>query len=109
MVSYLYLKRVLQKHDIKFLHAEDGDQAIKLVKSNPEIDLVLMDIRMPLIDGLEATKIIKKLRPELPIIAQTAYAFKEERTHILSIGCDEYLVKPIEESKLLVLLNKFLN
>jgi len=79
-----------------------------LVRSSPNIDLVLMDIRMPVMDGIEATKLIKQIRPDLPIIAQTAYAFSEEKNKILSIGCDEYLSKPLENNKLNALINKYL-
>lgn len=74
----------------------------------PDIDLILMDIRMPVMDGLEATKQIKSIRPELPVIAQTAYAFSEEKMQILSFGCDDYISKPIERKKLIELIDKYL-
>jgi CheY-like chemotaxis protein len=60
-------------------------------------------------DGIEATKQIKNLRPDLPIIAQTAYAFEDEKSKIMAIGCDEYLAKPLEIAKLTSLINKYLN
>ncbi len=108
-VSFEYLKLILSKFDIEVIYAENGKQAVEFVKNMPDIDLVLMDIRMPVMNGIEATKLIKKIRPDLPIIAQTAYAFSEERSKILAIGCDEYLSKPMQSSKLNILINKYLN
>jgi len=108
-VSYKYLKRVLKDFNVILLHAENGKQAVELVRNNPEIDIVLMDIECPLWDGFEATKQIKELRRDLPIIAQTAYAFQTERERILNAGCDEYLSKPIEKDKLINILEKYLN
>ena len=64
---------------------------------------------MPVMDGIEATKLIKKFRPDIPIIAQTAYAFSTEKNKILDIGCDDYLSKPIEEHKLNIIIDKYLN
>jgi CheY-like chemotaxis protein len=80
-----------------------------MVRSNPDINLILMDIRMSIMDGIEATRLIKRLRPNLPIIAQTAYAFNEEKRFIMSSGCDEYLAKPLAHDKLNLLINKYLN
>jgi len=68
-----------------------------------------MDIKMPVMDGIEATKIIKRIRPDLPIIAQTAYTYSEEKNKISAIGCDEYLTKPLEYAKLNELLRMYLN
>ncbi len=108
-ISYKYLKRVLKDFNVVLLHAENGKQAVDFIRNNPEIDIVLMDIRMPVMDGFEATKQIKELRHDLPIIAQTAYAFQTEREKILNAGCDEYLSKPIEKEKLINILEKYLN
>ncbi|MGA2296447.1 MAG: ATP-binding protein, partial [FCB group bacterium] len=107
-VSFQYLNRHLVNADITVIHAENGEEAVELVRKTPDIALILMDIRMPVMDGIEATKQIKLIRPDLPIIAQTAYAFSEEKNKILSIGCDEYLPKPIENDKLKVLIDKYL-
>jgi signal transduction histidine kinase/CheY-like chemotaxis protein len=106
--SFQYLKRILVKKDIIVLHVENGEEAIAMVKSTPDINLILMDIRMPIMDGIEATKQIKKLRPDLPIIAQTAYAFEDEKNKILAIGCDEYLAKPLENNKLHSMISKYM-
>jgi signal transduction histidine kinase/DNA-binding response OmpR family regulator len=107
-VSFQYLSKMLTKSDVAFIHAENGEQAVELVKSNPEIDLILMDIRMPVMNGIDAARLIKQIRPSLPIIAQTAYAFSEEKATILSTGFDEYLSKPLQYSRLDELIKKYL-
>lgn len=109
LISYIYLQVFLGKFDIIVIHAENGEQAVEFVKNTPDINLILMDIRMPVMDGIEATKLIKKIRPDLPIIAQTADVFDEGKSRILSAGCDEYLVKPLQLEKLNELVNMYLN
>jgi CheY-like chemotaxis protein len=69
----------------------------------------LMDIKMPVMDGYEATRLIKKIRPELPVIAQTAYALSQERKQALEVGCDNYISKPIDREIFMKLLNSFLS
>lgn len=108
-ISFKCLQKVLSKFDVTVIHAENGELAVELVRSTPDIDLILMDIRMPVMDGIEATKLIKKIRPDLPIIAQTANTLSEERSIILSIGCNEYLSKPLEFKKLNELINLYLD
>jgi signal transduction histidine kinase len=104
------LLKFLFKNTNAMLHlASDGQQAIDICSANPEIDLVLMDLRMPLIDGFEATKEIKKFRPELKIIAQSAYAFESDRRKAMEAGCDDFIIKPLNKAKLqklIVLANK---
>ena len=107
--SFQYLKRSLVKQDIIVIHVENGEQAIEAVRNIPDINLILMDIRMPAMDGIEATKRIRQIRPDLPIIAQTAYAFEDEKNKILAFGCDEYLAKPLDNIKLNTLIEKYLN
>jgi CheY-like chemotaxis protein/uncharacterized protein YlbG (UPF0298 family) len=108
-ISFQYLKRILVKQGIIVIHVENGEQAVESVRNSPDINLILMDIRMPVMDGIEATKLIKQFRPDLPIIAQTAYAFEDEKNKILSFGCDEYLAKPLDNTMLKTLINKYLN
>jgi CheY-like chemotaxis protein len=108
-ISFQYLNSILTKSGITVIHAENGKQAVDLVSTIPDIDLVLMDIRMPVMNGMEATRLIKQMRPELPVFAQTAFAFAEEESKILSSGCDEYISKPLNYSKLKKLMNKHLN
>ena len=100
-ISYELLVKFLQDTKVKILHADDGEQAVKMCLENDEIDAVLMDIQLPVMDGLEATRIIKKEKPSLPIIAQTANALADDQKIIYAAGCDDYIAKPICKSELL--------
>ena len=107
--SFQYLERVLRRDEFTIIYAENGVIAMDFVRNIPDIDLVLMDIKMPVMDGMEATKQIKQLRPELPVIAQTAFAFSSERDEILDGGCNDYISKPIQKSDLLRIIEKYIN
>ncbi|MCK4813122.1 MAG: response regulator [Candidatus Marinimicrobia bacterium] len=106
MISREYLYEILHGKNINILMATTGKEAIEVCRNNLQIDIVLMDIKMPELDGLEATKEIKAFRPDLPIIAQTAYALNGERVTILKSGCDDYLSKPIYREDLLAIIQK---
>lgn len=101
-MNSLYLETLLASLDmnIKLLYARDGQESIALCKNNEQIDLVLMDIKMPGMDGYEATKQIKEIRPDLPVIAQTAYSTTEDKAIAKSAGCDNFISKPINAEKL---------
>jgi PAS domain S-box-containing protein len=105
---HLLYKDVLNNTKIKIINAENGQQAVDLCM-NQKIDLVLMDIRIPLINGYEATKLIKTYRKDIPIIAQTAYAFPEDKLKCIEAGCDDFISKPIQMQNLFELLAKYLN
>lgn len=107
--SYRLLLTSLKKFGVITLRAYNGEEAVDLVKKHQQISLILMDIKMPVMDGLEATKLIKKIRPELPIIAQSAYAFNEDIEKAREAGCDDHLSKPILSAKLHKILVKYLN
>lgn len=100
-VCRLFFKSALRNTEVIFLDAFNGEQAVLMIKQHPEIDLVLMDIKLPLLNGIEATRQIKKIRPELPVIMQSAYALSNERALALEAGCDDYLSKPIQIELLL--------
>lgn len=106
--NYLFLEALLKRTNAVLIWAETGKTALEAVQSDTEIDIVLMDIKMPEMNGYEATNEIKKIRPELPIIAQTAYALAGEKEKILSAGCDDYLSKPIMGKVLLEKIDNFL-
>ncbi len=103
---------MLLKNKIKLLctiiHAKNGLEAVEFCKNNPAIELVLMDIKMPKMDGHEATRNIKKMRPKLPIVAQTAYSTPEEKEKAFLSGCDDFMSKPINKESLKCMLNKYL-
>ena len=106
-INYKFLETVLHDTQAQILYAKDGMQAIDLCLSINKIDLILMDIKMPEMDGYEATKRIKQIRPEIPIIAQTAFASRDDKMTSLKAGCDDYVAKPIEIELLISKINKF--
>jgi len=107
-LNYLFLNKLLEVTGIEMHWAKTGYQAIDFVKNNKKLDVILMDIKLPELDGLKATEEIKKFRPNLPIIAQTAYAMKGDRENILEAGCNDYVAKPIKMNELLYKLSMFL-
>lgn len=102
-----YLEEILANTGLNIIQTEFGKEAIQIAKSQ-DIDLVLMDIRLPDLNGYEAARIIKKSKPELNIIAQTAYAANEEKQRTLDAGCVDYISKPIKEGLLMELISKYL-
>lgn len=107
-VNYLFIKEMLKQSGVKLMCAKNGREAIEICSDRPEIDLVLMDIKMPIVNGYDATKEIKKIRPDLPIIAQTAYALSGDEEKAIAAGCDDYISKPIKQDLLIAKLNKFI-
>ena len=108
-VSSLLLKKNLAGENINTIFAVNGVEAIEMVRQYHEIDIVLMDIKMPLMNGYEATRLSKELRPDLPVIIQTAFTSKEERENAKKAGCDGYITKPINKIELHKLMLKLLN
>jgi len=106
--NFALVSAILKPSGFRMIRAKNGKLAIDICKTNPEIDLVLMDIKMPVIDGFEATREILKFRPDLPIIAQTAYAHPSDRARALETGCSDYLAKPFNRNQLLELIGKYL-
>jgi len=109
MVSGLVLKMFLKSENITILSAVNGKEAVELVEKHHEINLVLMDIKMPVMNGLEATRLIKQLRPELPVITQTAFTSNEEKEKAERAGCDRVILKPINKKELLALISELLD
>ncbi|MEZ5198140.1 MAG: PAS domain S-box protein [Bacteroidales bacterium] len=98
--TYL-LKAYLRKTKVKIREVVDGLSAVKSCENNADIDLVLMDIKLPGMNGYEATRLIKKSRKNLPIIAQTAFAMESDAMEALESGCDDFLSKPIQQEELI--------
>ena len=105
-LNYYYLYEVLRKNGAKVIWAKNGLEAINVVESNPNIDMVLMDIKMPEVNGLEAIKYIKLIRPELPIIAQTAFVMDNDREVCLKAGCVDFITKPIKVDQLIEMITR---
>jgi two-component system sensor histidine kinase EvgS len=102
------MEELLKPMKIKTLHAWNGAEAVEMVKNNTEISLVLMDIKMPEMDGLTATQLIKKIKPHLPVIAQTAYESREDRDKAMASGVDYYLTKPISRVLFMEVMNTYI-
>ena len=107
--NFYYIEELLKPLNIKTLHANNGQEAVDLAKNHPDISLVLLDIRMPVMDGLEATKLIKAMRPQLPIIAQTAYASREDKENAKAYGFDHYLSKPLVRDLFMEVIGKYID
>jgi two-component system, cell cycle response regulator DivK len=107
--NYLYLNAVLTKLDARIEWVKNGIEAVDFAKENPDIALILMDLQMPEMNGYDATREIKKIYPDMIIIAQTAFAMSDDRTKAIEAGCDDYLAKPIRSKDLLDTVNKYLN
>lgn len=106
--NYLYLDELLNKLGLKHVQAKDGKEAIDICRENKNVNLILMDIKMPVIDGYTAAQKIKEFSPKIPIIAQSAYALEHEREKFRDVF-DDYLAKPINKEIFLMTLRKFIN
>lgn len=107
--SNIYFEAALRKTKANLLWAKNGLDAVELVKTKPGIDLVLMDINMPKLDGIEATRIIKSLFPEIIVVVQTAFLLSGEERMCQEAGCDEFITKPIRLKYLLDTINHYLD
>lgn len=105
-LNFVLLRAHLRKTKAKIIWLENGQEIIDYVKKSQDVDLILMDIRMPIVDGVEASKIIKKMAPQIPIIIQTASVMGEAYDDIPNSGCDDTIFKPINGVKLLELMQK---
>jgi CheY-like chemotaxis protein len=106
--STFYLKEILKDTGVEIIHVANGLQALDICKSDASISLVLMDIKMPVMNGYDATREIKKLLPDLPVIAQTADATQFHRSECLEAGCDDFICKPIDAADLLFMISSYL-
>ena len=105
--NYILMTYILKK-DYEYTRACNGQEAVEMVDAGG-IDIVLMDMRMPIMDGLEATKLIKERHPELPVVALTANAFGSDRDAAFEAGCDAFLPKPVSSSKCLETIAQLLS
>lgn len=107
--NHMLIDRILRRTSANLLWAMDGEKAVQMAKENENIDLILMDIRLPKMNGYDATKEIRKFRQAVPIIAQTAYVLPEEKGKVLSVGCNDLLTKPIKKNQLLAAVCKYID
>ncbi len=105
-LNFTYLKLLLENYNYNIIHAKNGQEAVEMVNSNSSIDLVLMDTRMPIMNGLEATEKIRETNKSIPIIAQTAFVMAEDKIKAEKAGYSDYLSKPISVEKLSDIIKK---
>lgn len=104
--NYILMTYILKK-SYQFLRAKNGQEAIEMADKGG-IDLILMDMKMPIMDGVEATEKIKEKHPELPIVALTANAFESDRQTMMDAGCDDFLSKPVNSEKCLATIEELI-
>ncbi|WP_395046952.1 response regulator [Flavobacterium sp.] len=107
-VSFVLLKKLLEKGQVQVIRAKNGEEAYEIYKKNPDIDLILMDLRMPQIDGYVAAQLIKNEAPEIPIIAQSAYSLKDDKESYKN-AFDGYLSKPVNKKEFELVVNKYID
>lgn len=108
-VNQLYLEEIFKSTNATIIMAENGKEALDFLKNNPDIKIALLDIKMPVMDGLEAARIIKNQFKALPLIAQTAYSQKHEKEKAIEAGFDDFISKPINRNKLFNLIKTYIN
>ena len=108
-INYLFFVQIFKKFETTLIWAKNGQEAIDTVMNNPNISIVLMDCKMPQVDGYVATTEIKKMMPSLPVIAQTAFAMADEHERAIKAGADAYISKPIRVKELFDIMGKFLH
>lgn len=109
LISFKLIEARLDRVNLQLIHANDGLKAINLCRERPDIDIVLMDIQLPVLSGIEATRGIREFLPDLPVIATTANAFSEDYAACMEAGCTAYITKPIDFNKLFTLIQSILN
>lgn len=107
--NWIFMLDALRPSNANLIWARVGQEAIDIVKSGKKIDVILMDMKMPIMDGYETTMAIKKINSTIPIIAQTAYAQPKEKARCLEAGCDAYISKPIIINRLIKLIIELVN
>ena len=107
-INYFLASKLLKSFNIKSIRAINGQVAVDFIENNNYVDIILMDIRMPIMDGYEATKIIKSKKPGIPIIVQTAFCQESDKIKAYDSGCDDYLKKPLNRDVLKDALSKYI-
>lgn len=108
MSNYLLLETVLESLEVKITWAQNGAEAIEFLKKS-RFDIVLMDLKMPIMDGFTAMRKIKEMKISTPVIAVTAYVFDSDREKAIAAGCTDYISKPIDKDELIETMGKALN
>jgi two-component system cell cycle response regulator DivK len=107
-LSSSYFQAVLAGEGFKVIHVDNGVDAVRIVRDNPDISLVLMDIKMPKKSGIEAAQEIRSFNESVPLIAQTAFALAGDKETIMKVGFNDYITKPINRKDLISIVKRFL-
>lgn len=107
--SFRVVDKIFSEQEIQSIRAINGKEAVEIIESNPDIKLVLMDIKMPVMNGIEATRIIKKIKPDMPVIATSAFAMPGDRQIFKEAGCNDYISKPVKAEVLLTLIKRYID
>jgi signal transduction histidine kinase/CheY-like chemotaxis protein len=105
--SFKLVEGILANQNVTLIHLFNGEDAVQYVRENPNTSLILMDIKMPIMNGIEATKRIREFNKTIPIIAQTAYALSGDRDKVIEAGCNDYISKPLNHSLLIKLVKEY--
>jgi len=108
-MNFLYLKTVLSRAGCEMLHARDGKEAFNICAKGNLPDFIIMDLKMPEMDGFEATKRIKEVHNEIPVFAHSAYVLNNEVEKALASGCNGFIPKPIKKKQLLETIARYFN
>jgi PAS domain S-box-containing protein len=106
-ISYRYIEKIIQADASLIMHATTGVETIRMARENEDIALILMDLKMPDMDGLEATRRIRRFNTKVPIIAQTAYALPGDKEKAKEAGCNDYLSKPVSKNDLIAMISRY--
>ena len=107
--NFLLLQNILNKTNANILHATDGEKALKMIKNNNDIDVVLMDLRMPIMNGIQSAEEIRKINKDIPIIGITAYAYSVEKEKLLKSGFTDLVTKPLRSNQFISFLIKYID
>ena len=107
--GFEFIRISLRDKGLKILHSTDGEEALNIFNENPDLDLILLDIQIPTIDGFTVCKMIRNKDRDIPIIVQTAYVLNDEQSRCEEAGCNAYLSKPLNMEKLLKLMDQYLS
>jgi signal transduction histidine kinase len=105
--SRMLLSTMVEQQSEQVLYAKNGLEAVDIFRNSPDIDLILMDMKMPIMDGYEATKLIRQINNKTLIIAQTAFALEGDKEKAINVGCNHYITKPINQEELLALIQEY--
>ncbi|BDX37947.1 histidine kinase [Tenuifilaceae bacterium CYCD] len=108
LISYQYIDALLKNSDARLIHVKNAEDAIEVCSINKNINLIIMDIQLPFMDGVEATKIIRKVNETVPIIAQSANSLNEENQTYIDAGCNAFITKPIDPDELFNYINRYI-